>query len=60
MILAKHGFTEVRRHASHIMMHKQSPAGSITVPVPDHKEIRAGTLRAIIRQSQINRSEFES
>jgi predicted RNA binding protein YcfA (HicA-like mRNA interferase family) len=25
--------------------------GSITVPVPDHDELRIGTLRSIIRQS---------
>jgi predicted RNA binding protein YcfA (HicA-like mRNA interferase family) len=25
--------------------------GTITVPVPDHAELRTGTLRSIIRQS---------
>ncbi len=32
---------------------------TITVPVPNHKEIKIGTLKSIIRQSQIPRSEFE-
>lgn len=30
-----------------------------TVPVPDHNELRTGTLLAIIRQSGVPRSEFE-
>jgi predicted RNA binding protein YcfA (HicA-like mRNA interferase family) len=31
-----------------------------TVPVPDHRELRIGTLRSIIRQSGVPRSEFEA
>ena len=57
--LAGHGFAEVRRRGSHVVMQKQVPGGTITVPVPDHKEIKAGTLSSIIRQSGIPRSEFE-
>ncbi|MBI5406184.1 MAG: type II toxin-antitoxin system HicA family toxin [Nitrospirae bacterium] len=59
-ILSQHGFVEVRRRGSHIVMQKKLPKGSITVPVPDHHEIRIGTLQSIIRQSGIPRSEFES
>ena len=40
-------------------MQKQIPGSTITVPVPDHKEIRTGTLMSIIRQAKIPRSEFE-
>jgi len=59
-ILARHGFIEVRRRGSHIVMQKKLSEGTITVPVPDHKEIRIGTLLSIIRQSGIPRTEFES
>lgn len=31
-----------------------------TVPVPDHAELRTGTLLAIIRQSGLPRSAFEA
>jgi predicted RNA binding protein YcfA (HicA-like mRNA interferase family) len=31
-----------------------------TVPVPDHDELRIGTLLSIIRQSQLPRKLFES
>jgi predicted RNA binding protein YcfA (HicA-like mRNA interferase family) len=59
-ILRKAGFEEVRRRGSHIVMQKKIPQGTITVPVPDHNEIRIGTLQSIIRQSGLSRGEFES
>jgi predicted RNA binding protein YcfA (HicA-like mRNA interferase family) len=58
-ILAKFDFKEVRRRGSHIVMQKKITESTITVPVPDHKELKMGTLRSIIRQSGIARSEFE-
>ena len=59
-ILAKHGFAEVRRRGSHVVMQKKLADGTVTVPVPEHHEIRIGTLQSIIRQSGIARTEFES
>lgn len=58
--LAQQGFAEVRCRGSHIVMQCQIDTGTVTVPVPDHYEIRLGTLQSIIRQSGIARSEFES
>ena len=58
-ILREHGFAEVRRRGSHIVMQKRLPDTTITVPVPDHSELRLGTLRSIIRQSELPRSLFE-
>lgn len=60
-ILERHAFSEVRRRGSHIVMQRVAGDGSTTtVPVPDHKEVKIGTLRSIIRQSGVPRSEFES
>lgn len=59
-ILAKHGFMEVRRRGSHVVMQKSLPEITITVPVPDHNEVRIGTLQSIIRQSGIAKTEFEA
>ena len=59
-ILARHGFVEVRQRGSHVIMQKQLEESTITVPVPNHPEIRIGTLQSIIRQSGISRSKFES
>jgi predicted RNA binding protein YcfA (HicA-like mRNA interferase family) len=58
-ILSQQGFSEVRRRGSHIVMQKRLPDTTITVPVPDHNELRIGTLRSIIRQSELPRSLFE-
>jgi predicted RNA binding protein YcfA (HicA-like mRNA interferase family) len=59
-ILAKHGFVEVRRRGSHVVMQKKLADDTITVPVPEHHEIKIGTLQSIIRQSGIPKTEFES
>ena len=58
-ILQKHGFQEVRRKGSHVIMQKKIAGSTITIPVPNHKEIKAGTLMSIIRQSGVQRSKFE-
>ena len=59
-ILEKNGFIQVRQRGSHIVMQKRLPDTTITVPVPNHAELRIGTLQSIIRQSGLNKSEFES
>ncbi|MDD1621232.1 MAG: type II toxin-antitoxin system HicA family toxin [Methylococcaceae bacterium] len=59
-ILACHGFIQVRQRGSHMVMQKRLADSTITIPVPDHAEIRIGTLQSIIRQSGIAKHEFES
>ena len=59
-ILKQHGFVEVRQRSSHIIMQKRLPDTTITVPVPNHAELRIGTLQSIIRQSGLHKIEFES
>lgn len=59
-ILERHGFTRVRQRGSHIAMQRVTAIGTTTLPVPDHKELHIGTLRSIIRQSGVPRSEFEA
>ena len=58
-ILAGNGFIEVRRRGSPIALQKKEADSTVTVPVPDHKELRRGTPRSIIRQSGVPRSFFE-
>ena len=41
-------------------MQKQLPETTITVPVPDHSELRIGNLQSIIRQSSVPREAFEN
>jgi len=41
-------------------MQKRLSDMTITVPVPNHDELRIGTLQSIIRQSGVPKGEFES
>ena len=59
-ILAQHGFVEVRQRGSHVVMQKRAGKTTVTVPVPDHDELRRGTLLSIVRQSGLPRAPFEA
>ena len=39
-------------------MQKNLADSTVTVPVPDHKELKHGTLRSIIRQSGLTVQDF--
>ncbi len=43
-ILREHGFAEVRQRGSHIVMQKMADGSTTTVPVPNHDELKRGTL----------------
>lgn len=58
-ILEQHGFQIVRQRGSHIVMQLRTDLGTVTVPIPDHPELRIGTLQSIIRQSGVARTAFE-
>ncbi len=58
-ILAQHSFVKVRQKGSHIIMQKRSETSTITVPVPNHASLKIGTLKSIIRQSELSSSLFE-
>lgn len=50
------GFVVTRQRGSHIILVREEPKTSITVP--DHKELDRGTLRAIIRQADLTVDEL--
>ncbi len=58
-ILYEQGFVQVRQKGSHIIMQKKQNEQTITVPVPNHPEIKIETLQSIIRQSQLPKELFE-
>lgn len=43
-----------------ILQRRKPEGGTITVPVPDHRELKTGTLLGIIEQSGLPRSPFEA
>jgi predicted RNA binding protein YcfA (HicA-like mRNA interferase family) len=59
-LLETHGFAMVRQKGSHMIMQKRLVGTTITVPVPDHRVVRMGTLLSIIRQSKLSRESFET
>lgn len=59
-LLAEHGFVEVRQKGSHIVMQKRVGNSTVTVPIPNHDELKIGTLQSIIRQSGLPRELFET
>ncbi len=58
-ILSRHDFVEVRRRGSHVVMQKRGEGSTVTIPVPDHNELKRGTLLSIVRQSGLPRNIFE-
>jgi len=52
--LQKLGFSVARQKGSHIVMRR----GSSGCVVPNHKEIRVGTLSGILKQAGISAEEF--
>ena len=59
VILSQHGFKNIRQRGSHVIMQRVDDEGATTIPVPLHRELRRGTLGAIIRQSGLSRLAFE-
>jgi len=54
--LQKLGFTVRRQHGSHIIMRRDDPFAQTVVP--NHRQIDRGTLRAILRQTEITADEL--
>lgn len=54
--LEKVGFVVERRRGSHIVMRRDAPA--LTISVPDHRPLAPGTLRNIIRTAGLTVQEF--
>ncbi len=58
-VLESFGYRLVRQRGSHMVMQRENEdGGTTTIPVPDHDELRTGTLRSIIRQSGLSTKEF--
>ncbi len=53
-ILSKIGFQHIRTTGSHAILNKfDKEKGKVTVPVPLHKELAKGTLKSIMRQTDL-------
>jgi predicted RNA binding protein YcfA (HicA-like mRNA interferase family) len=50
------GWNVSRQSSSHIIMTRQGE--TVTLSVPDHKEVAKGTLRSLIRAANLTVDEF--
>ena len=55
--LTRVGFSIDHQTGSHIIMRKDG-SKSVTISVPKHKEMKAGTLRILIKQAGLTVEEF--
>lgn len=54
--LERAGFTFVRQKGSHMILRRSNPAGWVVVP--DHRQVKPGTLKGIIADAGLAVDEF--
>jgi predicted RNA binding protein YcfA (HicA-like mRNA interferase family) len=54
--LEKAGFQVMRQRGSHITLKRSDPPGRVTIP--NHKELKPGMLRRIIRDADLTVEDF--
>ena len=54
----KFGFKIKRQRGSHIVLRKESPEGAVGTVVPNHKELKIGTLKGILELAEIKEEDF--
>jgi len=52
------GFFIRRQKGSHIVLAKHSGAEKIVTIVPNHKELRLGTLKEVLKLARVEEEEF--
>jgi predicted RNA binding protein YcfA (HicA-like mRNA interferase family) len=52
--LERLGFIVLRQRGSHVVLRR----GSVGCVVPDHKELKTGTLRSVLKQAGISAEDF--
>lgn len=54
----KFGFAIKRQSGSHIILRKETPEGVVGTVVPNHKELKLGTLKGILELARIREEDF--
>ena len=54
----KFGFRIARQKGSHIVLKKETKEGMAGTVVPNHKELKIGTLKAVLELARIKEEEF--
>ncbi|MFH1256249.1 MAG: type II toxin-antitoxin system HicA family toxin [Candidatus Diapherotrites archaeon] len=54
----KFGFSIARRKGSHIVLRKETASGPIGTVVPNHPELKIGTLKGLLELAKIKEADF--
>jgi len=54
----KFGFNFVRQTGSHMILTKETTQGKVGTVVPNHKELKIGTLKGVLKLAKINEEDF--
>ena len=54
----KFGFFIARQTGSHIVLKKKTAHGEIGTVVPNHKELKIGTIKGILELAKVSEDEF--
>jgi len=54
----KFGFNFIRQTGSHVILKKETSEGKIGTTVPNHKELKIGTLKGVLKLAGIKEGEF--
>ncbi|MBU0756670.1 MAG: type II toxin-antitoxin system HicA family toxin [Nanoarchaeota archaeon] len=54
----KFGFEVIRQKGSHMVLKKQTPDGKVGTIVPNHKEIKLGTLKGVLKLADVKEDDF--
>tara|TARA_Y100000031_G_scaffold156099_1_gene209252 strand:+ start:1956 stop:2186 length:231 start_codon:yes stop_codon:yes gene_type:complete len=52
------GFHYVRQKGSHSILKKETPLGERGTVVPNHSELKIGTLKGILKLAEVDEKEF--
>ncbi|MEK6926315.1 MAG: type II toxin-antitoxin system HicA family toxin [Nanoarchaeota archaeon] len=59
IICNKFGFEVSGKSGSHVRLSKQTPNGKVGTVVPEHKQLKIGTLKGVLKLAKISLEEFE-
>lgn len=59
-VLERQGYQVVRQRGSHVRLRDESDPEHLPVTVPDHKTLKPGLLRQILRDANLTVDEFLS
>lgn len=54
----KFGFSIARQRGGHIVLKKETESGKVGTVVPNHKELKIGTLKNVLKLAKIEERDF--